>query len=161
ITIKQNGLTSHLPRGIFTCSCGFSYVRSGPDRSPADRLRYDRVRSYGMVWTALLKEMWADQKFTIREMIRRLQCTDRRIVSKAISLGLSHPRCALGEKLKHSSSSDWKKPVNARLLFGPAEQREEKLRLTNLYRERLLFAMRQDPEATRTMLTKRVRVAYN
>jgi Tn7-like transposition protein D/TniQ len=160
IVIKQNLQTSYLPIGYFTCSCGFSYARRGPDQSPADQLRYDWVKSYGAVWAASLKEMWVDQKISIIEMVRRLGCSRENIVNKAINLGLSHPRCARGEKLRRGRWSRKKKPVKAGLLASAAEQREEKLRLLGLYREQLLSALRQQPEATRTMLRKSVKVAY-
>ncbi len=160
IIIKQNLQTSYLPIGYFTCSCGFSYARRGPDQSPADQLRYDWVKSYGAVWAALLKEMWVDQKISIIEMARRLGCSRENIINKAINLGLSHPRCARGEKLKRGRSSRWEKPVKALLLSSSAEQQEEKLRLMTLYREQLLTALRRQPEATRTMLRKSVKMAY-
>lgn len=48
----------HTPRGTFTCSCGFVYVRLGPDRSQEDRFRLTRVASYGHVWDDKLRELW-------------------------------------------------------------------------------------------------------
>src|SRR4030095_4887279 len=161
IIIKQNVDTYYLPTGFFTCSCGYSYARRGPDGSPDDQLRYDWVKSYGSVWAASLKEMWVNQKISIIEMARRLKCCHPNIVNKAINLGLPHPRCARGEKLNRcDSSSWWKRSVKAGLLSNPAEQKEEKLRLTNVYREQLLSAVRQQPEASRTMLRKSAVLAY-
>jgi hypothetical protein len=160
IVIKQNLQTSYLPIGYFTCSCGFSYARRGPDQGPADQLRYDWVKSYGAVWAASLKVMWVDQKISIIEMARRLRCSHDNIVNKAISLGLPHPRCERGGKLARGHWSHKKKPVKASLLSGLAEHREEKLRLLTLYREQLLSALRRQPEATRTMLRKSVKMAY-
>jgi len=160
IIIKRNLQTPYLPIGYFTCSCGFSYARRGPDQSPADQLCYDWVKSYGAVWAASLKEMWVDQKISIIEMARRLKCSHENIVNKAISLGLSHPRCTRGEKLKRGRWSRKKKPVKAGLLSSLAEHREEKLRLLTLYRGQLLSALRRQPEATRTMLRKGVKMAY-
>jgi hypothetical protein len=160
ITIKQNTRTYGLPVGFFTCSCGFSYSRRGPDRAPADQLRYDRVKTYGAVWTASLKEMWADQKISIRAMARRLMCNHQFIIDKAISMGLPYPRDARRKKLAILGSDGGKKPVKGRLLSSPTERQDEKQRLTMLYREQLLSAIRRQPEATRSMLSKSVRIAY-
>lgn len=160
VIIKQNLQTSYLPIGYFTCSCGFSYARRGPDRAPADQLRYDWVKSYGAVWAASLKVMWGDQKLSIIEMARRLRCSHGNIVNKAISLGLPHPRCSRGGKLARGHWSRKKKPVKASMLSSPTEYLEEKLRLLTLYREQLLSALRLQPGATRTMLRESVKMAY-
>jgi hypothetical protein len=40
-----------------TCSCGFSYSRTGPDTSPEDRHRIGRVVSFGEIWKARLVEL--------------------------------------------------------------------------------------------------------
>ena len=39
---------------------------------------------YGAVWTASLKEMWADQKISIRAMARRLMCNHQFIIDKGL-----------------------------------------------------------------------------
>jgi Tn7-like transposition protein D/TniQ len=160
VIIKQNKRTYGLPVGFFTCTCGFSYARRGPDRSPADQFRYDRVKTYGAVWTASLKEMWADQKISIRAIARRLGCNFQNIIDKAIRMGLPYPRDARRKKLAILGYDDGKKPVKGRLLSSPTEQQDEKQRLTMLYREQLLSAIREQPEATRTMVSKSVRIAY-
>lgn len=160
IIIKRNERTYGLPVGFFTCSCGFSYARRGPDRSPADQLRYDQVKAYGTVWTASLVEMWADQKISIRAIARQLRRHYQFIINKAISLGLPYPRDARRKKLAILGSDGGKKSVKGRLLSSPTEQQDEKQRLTMLYREQLLSAIRQQPEATRSKLSKSVRMAY-
>ena len=44
------------PVGTFCCICGFSYSRRGPDQSEEDRFRRGRIKSFGSVWEAKLKE---------------------------------------------------------------------------------------------------------
>ncbi|WCF07759.1 TnsD family transposase [Paenibacillus thiaminolyticus] len=44
------------PVGTFRCTCGFSYSRRGPDQSEEDRFRRGRIKSFGSVWEARLKE---------------------------------------------------------------------------------------------------------
>lgn len=43
------------PVGTFTCGCGFSYSRRGPDRTLQDRLRIGRIKALGPVWMNQLK----------------------------------------------------------------------------------------------------------
>ncbi|WP_025692873.1 TnsD family Tn7-like transposition protein [Paenibacillus zanthoxyli] len=38
------------PVGTFTCGCGFSYSRRGPDQRPEDRYRIGRIKTFGPVW---------------------------------------------------------------------------------------------------------------
>lgn len=38
------------PVGTFTCSCGFSYSRRGPDKKLEDRHRIGRIKAFGPVW---------------------------------------------------------------------------------------------------------------
>ncbi|MGO4548018.1 TnsD family Tn7-like transposition protein [Paenibacillus sp. 2TAB23] len=38
------------PVGTFTCRCGFSYSRRGPDHNMEDRLRIGRIKAFGHVW---------------------------------------------------------------------------------------------------------------
>jgi len=44
------------PVGTFTCSCGFSYSRRGPDRSEQDRFHRGRIKAYGSIWASKLNE---------------------------------------------------------------------------------------------------------
>ncbi|HEX3557917.1 MAG TPA: TnsD family Tn7-like transposition protein [Pyrinomonadaceae bacterium] len=48
----------HRPQGTFVCSCGFVYVRVGPDLSVEDRFRITRIASYGCIWDDKLRELW-------------------------------------------------------------------------------------------------------
>lgn len=60
------------PVGTFSCSCGFVYARSGPDRSEEDRYRVGRVKEFGEVWEAKLKELLL-MNLSLREIARRLK----------------------------------------------------------------------------------------
>lgn len=44
------------PVGTFTCNCGFSYSRRGPDQSDTDKFHRGRIKSYGSVWINKLRE---------------------------------------------------------------------------------------------------------
>lgn len=63
------------PEGTFSCACGFSYARSGPDSSPEDRFRIGRIVSFGGAWEVRLKELWDDTVLSLSEVGRQL-CVD-------------------------------------------------------------------------------------
>lgn len=45
------------PVGTFQCSCGFIYSRTGPDQSVHDRYRVGRLKEFGQIWLAKLREV--------------------------------------------------------------------------------------------------------
>ncbi|WP_240675870.1 TnsD family transposase [Ammoniphilus sp. CFH 90114] len=61
LTIMECKITScfktRLPVGTFSCFCGFIYARQGPDKTPDDRYRRGRVKSFGSVWFNRLSEL--------------------------------------------------------------------------------------------------------
>jgi hypothetical protein len=65
-------LRDNRPVGTFSCECGFSYARSGPDSSAEDRFRVGRMISFGQVWEAKLKQLWKDSSLSLSEVGRRL-----------------------------------------------------------------------------------------
>jgi hypothetical protein len=57
-----------LPIGSFACDCGFRYLRVGPDNCYGERMRFDRVTSYGSVWEQYLRDQWNDPTVTLTEL---------------------------------------------------------------------------------------------
>lgn len=53
------------PVGTFSCSCGFIYSRSGPDKDKDDYHKIGRIKAFGPVWEQKLKEL-AKQKLSLR-----------------------------------------------------------------------------------------------
>ena len=47
-------------RGEFSCECGYTYCRIGPDTSPDDAFHKGKVLSYGPVWDSKFRELWFD-----------------------------------------------------------------------------------------------------
>lgn len=81
------------PIGTFSCPhCGFVYRRTGPDKSPQDRLTYTRVEEYGPVWKASLRRLWGDSAVSLREIGRRLQVDPNTVTRYASLLDLHLPR---------------------------------------------------------------------
>ncbi|MFT4413348.1 TnsD family transposase [Fredinandcohnia humi] len=60
------------PVGTFHCSCGFVYARSGPNSSEEDRYKVGRVKEFGQIWEAKLKEL-LQMDLSLREIARRLK----------------------------------------------------------------------------------------
>lgn len=86
--------------GVFSCSCGYKYSRTGPDTSPKDRFRADLTRVYGEVWDQALKDLWEDSSLTLREIARQLNSHHNTLKSQAIRLGLRFPRQGQGRGAK-------------------------------------------------------------
>jgi hypothetical protein len=61
------------PQAIFACQiCGFTYQRLGPDTSPEDCYRIDRIINRGSVWENRLAQLRADPTIGPTEIARQL-----------------------------------------------------------------------------------------
>jgi hypothetical protein len=80
------------PIGTFTCTCGFSYTRTGPDQQPEDRFRRDRILQFGSIWHEHLRTCWADPAFSLRQIARLLGVDPATIKAQAAHLDLPFPR---------------------------------------------------------------------
>jgi hypothetical protein len=87
----QYRLQDGLPVGTFTCACGFSYTRIGPDRSADDRLRYGYVNATGRVWDDLFRQLWYDPDINTKAMRRHLHMEWPTLRKHAARLDLSYP----------------------------------------------------------------------
>jgi hypothetical protein len=82
------------PRGVFSCYCGFTYARVGPDTKEADRFTSTIVQAYGASWEALLRQLWDDKSFSIDMIARRLGVSILTLKRRVVALGLRFPRSA-------------------------------------------------------------------
>lgn len=80
--------------GRFSCQCGYTYSRSGPDSSPEDAFRKGSVLSYGPVWDAKFIELWRDSTVSKSKMGSILGITRNTLDSHARRLQLPIPRYA-------------------------------------------------------------------
>lgn len=76
----------------FTCDCGFSYSRTGPDSLPEDAFRRDKIFTYGHIWENKLRELWVDSTISLREISRQLGVSLNAVNRQATRLGLPVPR---------------------------------------------------------------------
>jgi Tn7-like transposition protein D/TniQ len=81
-------LKQRRPVAIFSCDCGFTYQRAGPDKTFNDRFRYDIVRNYGKLWETKLKKHWENLSLSLSEIARRFGTTTLLIARHAIRLEL-------------------------------------------------------------------------
>lgn len=89
VTIRYSRDGQRLPVGKFACRlCGFTYSRVGPDEKAEDRMRYDRVHSYGSLWEQRLKELYKSKRFTLAEIAERLGITHRMLGRRLSEVGL-------------------------------------------------------------------------
>lgn len=65
---------SRLPVGTFSCECGFIYSRKGPDKEENDKYRIGRVKQFGDIWMNKLEGYLKQNKYSLREMARLLNC---------------------------------------------------------------------------------------
>jgi len=87
----SRGSWSGAPVGLFTCACGFTYSRKGPDSVPEDRYRITQVRARGAVWEAALRTLWADPACTLVQIADQLGASYYALRDEARTLELPWP----------------------------------------------------------------------
>lgn len=76
------------PIGTFTCSCGFSYARTGPDVDDDAIFRVGRVSQYGDLWDQHLTTYWLDQNISTRQIAQLMHTNAETVCRQAARLGL-------------------------------------------------------------------------
>jgi hypothetical protein len=84
------------PTGKFTCSCGFSYSRRGPDVDEQDLYRFERTLGFSQSWDRKLIELWNDPLLSVEKISASLQATSTTVVKQAHRLNLLFPRLRPG-----------------------------------------------------------------
>jgi len=138
------------PIGTFCCTCGFSYCRTGPDRTEEDRLRITKIRAFGSIWENTLRELWQDPTVSLRGISRQLGVDPTTVKLHAAALSLDFPR--------HS-----KRQTNQsqRKLVGSESKKQPVPEITlEKYRSECLTARKNNPEAGRNILRKQFQRVY-
>lgn len=131
--------------GNFYCDCGFVYSRRGPDKSPKDRLRRTRIKQFGYIWDAKLRQMWEDLNVSVNYLACRLGVNPYTAKMQAVRLGLPFPRQSRKQTcLKPHYTSESQK----------LDQKREQ------YRKVWLSAISMYPEAGRTLIYKKIPSTY-
>lgn len=142
-------LRGNRPAATFSCRCRFTYVRSGPDSSPADRFRIGRIISFGPLWEAKLKMLWKDSSMSLSEVGRQLGVDPLTVRRHAARLNLPASRPA--EKSKPLKRAAWLKGTNG--LTAHIEKRRA-------CHVKWASAMRQAPKTTLKALRRKLPREY-
>lgn len=113
---------------IFSCSCGFTYTRKGPDKTVADLYRYDRIRELGHICNAKIKELLLIKGQSVRKIVEELKV----------------PRKMITQNILESN-------YELRNLFRLQKDLDEKI---NIRREYFLETLERNPGLTRSQLFK-------
>ncbi|WP_276916563.1 TnsD family transposase [Aneurinibacillus aneurinilyticus] len=124
VAITRN-FKSKAPIGTFNCSCGFIYARKGPDNSPNDLYRIGRIKAFGDVWQAKLRELEAEREHSVREIARILD-VDSKTVKKYLATEKEIEQVYIGNCLS----------------------------TLQLYKEHLLQGIKENPNYSRTQISK-------
>lgn len=74
------------------CSCGFCYVRFGPDPLAQNGVLPNRVETYGPLWESALRSLWENPLLGIKKIARQLGVNPVTLRYQAAKLGLKFPR---------------------------------------------------------------------
>ena len=80
------------PIATFSCTCGFTYSRTGPDRSATDHFKLTKIQAFGQVWEEELRNIWQDETMSLRSIAQRLGVDPLTVKRHATRLDLSGPR---------------------------------------------------------------------
>lgn len=139
------GNDSKSPLGIFTCSCGFSYMRTGPDTEESDKYKITKVIAFGSVWEGRLREL-SEKKLSLRETSRMLQVDSATAKKYAEKLGLK----AFGDKRNQETN----KVID---MTNGVENNNDK---QDNYRKLWLNLIKQYPEKSKTELRQLDKAVY-
>jgi hypothetical protein len=109
------------PLGVFKCSCGFTYTRTGPDMSDGDRDRYGSVRDYGQVWEETLRSYCGNTGISLNAAADNLGVSPKTLISHAERLGLSYPAATPSSKYRATRVTRPRRPTTETLERRRAE----------------------------------------
>ncbi|MDF9408525.1 MAG: hypothetical protein A4E52_00162 [Pelotomaculum sp. PtaB.Bin013] len=139
--IEQCSLTrdydTGLPVGTFSCSCGFTYLRCGPDQKESDRYKIGRIKSFGPTWEKELIRLAVVEKKGLRESARQLNVDPKTIKNQL-------------KKIQDQSNDQ---------LINDLSMRDFQSEL-NKYRARWLEIAEHNPGKTKTELRRSTKAEY-
>jgi hypothetical protein len=124
--------------GIFSCICGYTYSRRGPDPAGHSRHTVHKVISTGKAWDDTLTKLWMDRAIPVYEIGNTLKSYHYPIMQAVVRLGL---------------------PLNRPRLTNPpvvhkAERERQKEITRRTFREYFLAYIAKHPGSTRTQLQR-------
>jgi hypothetical protein len=138
------GNDSKSPLGIFECSCGFSYMRTGPDTKGLDKYKITKIIAFGPVWENRLREL-SEKKLSLRETARQLQVDPATIKKYTKKLGFQ---------------TFWKERSNEVLGCTDTKVNINEIDKRSIYRQKWLDLRKSYPEKSKTELRSMDRALY-
>lgn len=142
------GNDSKSPLGIFNCSCGFSYMRNGPDTSESDKYKITKIIAFGPVWETRLKQL-VEKRLSLRETARLLQADPATVKKYAQKLGV---QTYWQERSQIKEISINNNHIRGIEVISPQEYRQRWLDLLYLYPEMSKTELRRINAALYTWL---------
>jgi hypothetical protein len=93
------------PKGDFHCACGFSYTRTGIDRSEEDRFKFGGVLSFGPIWIDTFIKQWQDISLTQERIAKNFRTTQPTVAKHAARLNLPISRVS-GSSIRSVEDTD-------------------------------------------------------
>ncbi len=152
--IKPNHTKRSDPVGTFECICGFKYSRKGPDVSAEDQFQKSPNKTiYGALWELNLIKLWDDEAISLRQIARRLGCSEMTIQRQAALLELTFPR--VGSKKSTQLTSN--------LLYYRSTSNPEmrKFQTLEFHQSKFLEVIQQHPLVSRSTLKEICSCTYN
>jgi hypothetical protein len=125
--------------GTFKCTCGFDYIRVGPDTAEGDRFRLDSVQSYGQEWEKVLRKHWNNTGITVQMIAEKLGVSHLTITRHAI-------------RLKLPMNTPGARAVSNNLIERYKNPRKTVSEALQLYRSKWLAVLEANPNASRQQL---------
>ncbi len=98
--------------GRFTCNCGFSYSRVGPDKKKNDRFKKDRILSFTKELDDEIYRLINEEGLSLTYVSRRLDIpitsVQRRFMGKKLNKD-SHRPCEVANEMIRLKRNDWLK----------------------------------------------------
>jgi len=150
--IKYDKIHGGRLTGTFRCCCGFTYSRMEPDESPEDRFQVGKVKTWGYVWEAALKEVWEEPTLSLMAMAAKLGVDPQTVKHQAARLNLVFPRP--GPTAKQLQ-------INTTLLPETKETEVAKSTKLEEYRTEWLTALKENSDVGRTELAEKLKRIYS
>ena len=140
VSVKRTSETG-APVGSFYCDCGFSYARSGPDKSADDRFKRTRMIAFGPLWESELMRLSACPEISLRQKAMRLGVSTKTVENKVIEI------CSRGKKKEKSEEINIGKRAEYRETLSKTIETNPSLcptQIRNLCKKEYMWLYRND-----------------
>lgn len=139
---------SHNKYCVFTCECGFSYIKNEKSDSIEDRYKYSTINKYGNVWEKKLVELIETKHLHLRAVARILKVDLSTIRKQVARLNLNTEYMSKPIKNKTVSNFSYQNSVI-------------ECNQVDTYREKWLALIKKYPDYSKTRLKKEDTRTFN